>query len=89
MSEYDYLVFLGCIWLFCLTVLMLDPLSDIGEGGVFGAIIAPLVSALTYFLPLPEWQVPLTWLTPVVSASLFLISAILLYIRSLFIKDCE
>ncbi|MEW5288547.1 hypothetical protein ABW286_05045 [Erwinia papayae] len=82
MSEYDYLVFLGCIWLFCLTVLMLDPLSDIGEGGVFGAIIAPLVSALSYFLPLPAgMQEPMTWLTPVVSASLFLISAILLYIR--------
>lgn len=87
MSENDYLVFLGCIWLFCLTVLMLAPLSEIGEAGVFGALISPLVSALTYFLPLPVGQVPLTWLTPVMSVTLFLISAILLYVRSRFIKD--
>lgn len=94
MSEGEYLYFLVCIWLCCLTVLMIDPLSEIGEASAFGALMSPLVSAFSYFYPLPAelpefMQVPETWLTPAVSAGMLLISVILLLLRSRFIEDCE
>ena len=89
MSEAESLFFLASIWLCCLTVLMMDPLSEIGEASAFGALMSPLVSAFSYFYPLPAglpefMQVPETWLTPVVSAGMFLISLILLLLRSRF-----
>lgn len=94
MSEAESLFFLASVWLVCITLMMLDPLSEIGEASAGGAFMAPLVSALSYFNPLsaglPEFmQVYEAWLTPVLSAGIFVISAILLRLRSRFIKDCE
>ncbi|MBE5254061.1 hypothetical protein [Mixta mediterraneensis] len=93
MSEAESLYFLASVWLTCITLMMLAPLSEFGEAGAVGAIMAPLVSALSYFDLLPAeltefMRVPETWLTPVVSAGMFVITLILLWLRSRFIKDC-